>query len=166
MGVTVLLIAVGGMSSSIVSSMALQRTNEETVTAQAAARSLVEALRGETFTDVFARYDTNPANDPAGAGTAPGADFAVTGLTAAPDDADGFCGRVEFPTTTVGGIDQLREDSADTRLGTPRDLNGDGAIDSLNHAADYVSLPVRVRVRWAGVTGTRELTLETILCSR
>ena len=64
-----------------------------------------------------------------------------------------------FPT--VSG--QLREDVADAQLGTPMDLNGDGAIDGADHSGDYVLLPVRIRVRWRGVTGLRTFDVCTVL---
>lgn len=44
---------------------------------------------------------------------------------------------------------ELREDTVDPNLGMPRDLNGDGVIDGLNHASDYVILPVRIEVKWS-----------------
>ncbi len=60
---TVMTVAVGGLSAAIVSAFALQRTNQETATAQAAARRAMEQLRGVPFVEVFARHDANPAND-------------------------------------------------------------------------------------------------------
>ena len=53
----------------------------------------------------------------------------------------------------------LREDSADESLGMPRDLDGDKLVDSANHAADYVVLPVRVCIEWKGATGDMSLDL-------
>lgn len=162
----VLTIGVCGLSSSILSSMAMNRTNEETAIAQRAARSAIERLEGESFAQVFARHDSNPANDPAGPNTAPGASFAVTGLTAAPDDADGRVGEYIFPTQVIGGVEQLREDVTDARLGMPADLDGSGAVDSSDHATNYRLLPVRVRLRWKGANGIRTFTVESILCNR
>jgi hypothetical protein len=48
----------------------------------------------------------------------------------------------------------------------PRDLDGDGVVDALNHATNYVLLPVRVRVAWRGVSGARQLDFDTLLCTR
>jgi len=163
---TVMTVAVGGLSAAIVSAFALQRSNHETATAQAAARRMMERIRGVPFAEAFARFNTNAADDPSGAGTAPGANFVVDGLSVPADDADGRTGSVEFPVTIVGTTPQLREDMTDVALGMPRDLNGDGAVDSANHAANYRILPVRVRVRWTGVSGIRTLTVESILCDR
>jgi hypothetical protein len=110
--------------------------------ASSAARDIVERMRALPAHERFASYNSDPADDPGGAGTAPGALFAVAGLTLLEGDADGFVGAVEFPTTQ--GV--LREDSSDARLGMPRDLNGDTLIDDQPHNADYVILPVRVRI--------------------
>lgn len=162
----VLTIAVGGLSSAIISAAALNRVNNETSLAEAAVRRTMERVRGVPFDSAFARFNTDPSDDPAGAGTAPGANFAVTGLEAQPGDADGFVGQITFPTITVAGDLQLREDFADAGLGMPRDLNGDGHQDSADHSADYRLLPVRVRVAWRGVSGVRSLTVESMLSER
>jgi hypothetical protein len=46
----------------------------------------------------------------------------------------------------------------------PRDLNGDGVIDSVtNCATTYKILPVRVRVRWTGAAGPAEVELHSML---
>lgn len=166
MAATVLIIAVGGMSAALVKGHALRRSNAETATAHAAARRAMELVRGVTFAEAFARFNTNPADDPAGAGTAPGANFAVPGLSVPADDADGMAGQIQFPTRVLGGVLQLREDVVDAALGMPRDLGGAAGVDSANHAADYRILPMRVRVSWTGVNGRRTLTLESILCDR
>jgi hypothetical protein len=47
----------------------------------------------------------------------------------------------------------------------PNDLDGNGTIDALDHAANYRILPVRVRVRWQGVNGVRSMTADTVLCA-
>ena len=47
-----------------------------------------------------------------------------------------------------------------------RFTTGDGFVDSANHSAAYVLLPVRVRVEWRGSTGRRTLDLNTIVCLR
>ena len=95
---------------------------------------------------IWALYNADPADDPGGAGTAPGAAFDVAGLAPQLGDPDGMVGQVVFPE--VAGA--LREDVADERLGAPRDLNLDGAVDAANHAGDYRVLdrvPVRFRCR-------------------
>ena len=116
-------------------------------------------MRAQPFDQVYALYNADPADDPLGPGTAPGAGFAVPGLSAVPGDADGLVGLVVFPE--VGG--ELREDSADADLGMPRDLDLDGAVDDVDHSGNYGVLPVLVRVEWRGKGPARRLDLFTTL---
>ncbi|MFN0244249.1 MAG: hypothetical protein ACKVWV_15275 [Planctomycetota bacterium] len=162
----VLAIAVCGMSGSMVSAVAVNRVNRETALAQEAVQRQMELLQGTLFEETFRRFNTNPNDDPGVAGTAPGANFAVFGLDVTDGDADGRAGQIEFPTLDVAGVLQLREDVVDLTLGMPRDLNGSGTTDALDHANDYRLLPVRVRVQWRGVAGPRTLTAEGMLAAR
>ena len=91
-----------------------------------------------------------------------GAAFDVDGLEPQDGDADGRVGQILFPVEPLlPGI--LREDLNQAELGTPRDLNNDGAIDALDHALDYVVLPVLVRVDWAGPAGDSRVEFRTII---
>jgi type II secretory pathway pseudopilin PulG len=161
----VLLIALGSVVAVVTSSQRLARTNEETSIAYAAARQRMAELQSVPFQEIFARYNGAPNDDPGAPGSAPGKDFAVRGLSAALDDADGFVGEVVFPELPIGGgLSELREDVVLPSLGMPRDLNGDGAPpDALNHAGDYVILPVTIQVRWRGAAGTSVFTLDQVL---
>jgi len=151
MAAAVLTIAVGGLLSSIVASMALNRVNNETGLAQAYARRAIERLQGVPFAEIFATFNADPNDDPAGPGTAPGARFDAFGLAPAGPAIPGvgaLAGEIIFPVTTIGTAQQLREDVVDAALGMPRDLNGDGLPpDGMDHAGDYKMLPVRVRVQ-------------------
>lgn len=163
----VLTIAAGGLMSSIVASMALNRVNNETGLAQAYAQRAIERMKGVIFADVFATFNRDPGDDPNGAGTAAGANFDAFGLDPFLTDLDGRPGEISFPVVDFGGVSQLREEVVDPAWGMPRDLNGDGLPpDTLDHAADYRLLPVRVRVQWRGATGERSITVETLLTSR
>ena len=102
-------------------------------TAMVAARSQLELLRGQQFSQVFALFNHDAGDDPAGAGTAPGPGFEVPGLSPCPDDLDGLVGEIRF---SHQGPD-LRENAVDPELDMPRDLNGDLHIDQRNHADDY-----------------------------
>jgi hypothetical protein len=163
--VVVLTVAVTGFSSSVLSSLVLNRMNRETDVAQQAARRMLEEVQGEEFDEVFACYNSREG-DYAGAGVESGAGFAVAGLDVQAGDADGLVGRVEFPIVDVLGVDELREDVVDAGLGMPRDLDGLNGIDGLDHANDYQLLPVRVVVQWNGVRGARRIALETVLWAR
>jgi prepilin-type N-terminal cleavage/methylation domain-containing protein len=165
--VVVLAIAIGGISSSMVSSMALNRVNGETAIAQQAARGALEALGGVPFDEIWAVYNADPADDGGLSLAARGPNFAVPGLDPQDADIDGMCGRIEFPAVWVGVGQELREDVVDAGLGVPRDLDGDGAWpEAVNVAPGYVLLPVRVWVEWRGVSGDRSVQLETMLCPR
>ena len=155
---TVFMLVSGAVVTTLVVSNALNSTNRETMLASQAAQSAIEALKGATFAEVFARYNVSKLDDPA-AGTSPGAGFAVRGLDVQAGDVDGLVGGIEFP----GDGKELREDEVDAELGLPRDLNGDGAIDAGDHAAAYRILPVRIVVAWRGRTGDQRLELLTVL---
>jgi type II secretory pathway pseudopilin PulG len=156
--VTVFVLVAGAVVTTVVASNALNHTNRETVLAAQAAESLLEELKATDFAEVFARYNATAADDPA-AGVSPGSTFTAAGLSARANDADGLVGSIEFPGDGV----QLIEDVKDVELGMPRDLDRDGAVDALDHAADYVILPVRVVLEWRGANGNRSLELVTVL---
>ncbi len=95
----------------------------------------------------------------------------VTGTTTAVADAEAFevpktmdCS-IGLPTTLdAAGNETLREDIVAPEYGLPCDLNGDGVIDSKNHAADYKILPLVIRLDWpiAG-GGTRTVSFAAVL---
>jgi hypothetical protein len=155
----VLTFAICAATSTVITTGALNRQNHETEIARRAAENQIEALRNATFATVFATYDSDPSDDPNGAGTAAGNLFTVVGLTPRAGAPGGKCGRILFPSAGPS----LRENVADASLGMPRDLNADGVVDAGDHFADYRVLPVRVRVEWAGKSGPRALELTTLL---
>ncbi len=160
---TFLMIALLGAVGSLTAVGKLSDTSRETAFAVQAARAQMERLQAESFADVFERYNDEPADDPDGPGTAPGQNFDVVGLDAQDGDADGMAGRVILPLSPGT---TLREDLVDASFGLPRDLNGDGAVDALDHASDHVLLPVRVRVEWRGQTGDSFVEFATLLGMR
>lgn len=144
---TLLVVGVLGFLQVIVGSVRTAETNREQTLAIQAARQMMERLQATPLDQVFATFS--------GAGSG----FAVAGLDPRAGDADGLPGEIRFPE--VAGA--LREDLVDPLLGTPRDLNGDGVLDALDHAADYRVLPVLVRVSWRGVAGNSRVELRTLL---
>lgn len=96
---------------------------------------------------------------------APGAHFTVAGLDPQRGDPDGFVGRGLLPASGPGGS-ELRENLVDPGWDTPRDLNGDGAVDGADHSGSYKLQPVRVRIEWTGSSGNRTINLETLLTLR
>ncbi|MCI0635908.1 MAG: hypothetical protein L0206_18620, partial [Actinobacteria bacterium] len=122
-----------------------------------AALSAVDQVRSVPFAEAFARFNATADDDLAG--TCPGSSFDAPGLEAVPADPDGLPGEILFP----GDGFLLSEEVDDASLGMPRDLSGDGAIDGADHAADYVVLPVKVRVEWTGPSGPRRIEVVTTL---
>jgi|RhiMethySRZTD1v2_1073278.scaffolds.fasta_scaffold449088_2 prepilin-type N-terminal cleavage/methylation domain-containing protein len=137
----------------------LDPVGAQTSIAAEGARTQLEKMHNHPFRDVFRLYNDDPSDDPGGPGTAPGDRFQVEGLD--PVSREGFVGQVLFATVDH----QVRENVADTDLCLPRDLNGDGAIDGLDHSADCIILPFRVRLTWksTGRAGQRTLTLYAMM---
>lgn len=158
----VLMVAAGATMASLTSFSGLSESNEETIQAWSGLHSMVEEIHGVEFSEIFAMFDEDPNNDPAGVGTAPGSGFAIEGLDPLRTDADGFVGQIQFP---VSGVTpgELYEDYQDASMGMPRDLSGDGTIDALDHADDYAVLPVRLTVNWRSRSGNRQAELEVLL---
>jgi len=156
-------VAMMGFSRSVVSSMVAAGSDTEIRAASEASRAVLERLAGSEFSDIFRLYNGNDADDPGGAGTAPGATFDVAGLDARADDADGQVGEIVLPIVEVAGVWQLREDLDMPELGLPRDLSGDGDIDDQDHSLDYVILPARVRIEWQGSGGPAHVEFHTVI---
>ena len=163
----VVLIA-GSMLASTLVAIAKQRsvTLENAVVATAV-QDVFERMRNEDLRDVFRLYNSEPFDDPLGPGTAPENFFAVDGLTPRPGVPPGSIGEIFLPSvntgTQVAPVWTLREDVQDADLQMPRDLNGDSVVDEVDHALDYVILPMHVRVRWQGKFGPREFNMHTLL---
>ena len=161
---SVLITVLTGFSQALVSSMVASQAARETTIATEAARSVMESLSAEDFRLVFQANNSVEGDDPAGV-TNRLAAFAVEGLPPRPDDADGLCGEILFPEELSFGSSQLREDTVDSVLTMPRDLNGDGVIDGADHSGDYQILPVVVRVDWRGAAGNSRVQFRTILAN-
>lgn len=158
----VLLVAAGGAMGALSSTVVLSESTWETGVAYAAAQRALERLQGEGLSQVLARYNASTADDPP---NAPGPDFDVLGLAPRTDDPDGRVGRVVFPSVP-GAPTALREDALDPDFGLPRDLNGDGLVDGLDHAGDYDLLPVLIRIEWRSQSGNRSVEVQTLLTAR
>ena len=157
--ITVMAFALCAAASTVITTGALNQKNHETEVARRAAENMLEVLRNTDFTKVFPSYNSTPADDPNGAGTAPGNLFAVPGLAPLPGAPGGVAGQIFFPCPGPA----LYENVVDASLGMPRDLNADGVIDAANHVGDNHVLPVRVRVQWKGKSGPRTVELSTLL---
>jgi len=164
MAMTILSIAFLMYASTSISVNRQREATRESSIAAFAARDVIENLRAEPIENVFAIYNADPADDPGGPGTAVGNRFPVPELKPVPGLPDGMIGEVQLPTMEVApGVWEVREDLVRPDLGMPRDLNGDSIIDSVDHAGDYVQLPVRVRLDWKSRYGLRSLKMDTLL---
>jgi hypothetical protein len=154
---TILTVALSLFSRTLVLSSRLDPVNRETVIAAEGARSMLETIRNNHFDEIVHVYNEDPADDPDGASTAQGRRFAVVNLDPRPGQP--FVGTVVMPFNEAG---ELREDHVDEMLGMPRDLNGDGEIDSENHIDDFIVLPIGVRLEWRGAIGERSLEMYSL----
>ncbi|MEX1023869.1 MAG: prepilin-type N-terminal cleavage/methylation domain-containing protein [Planctomycetota bacterium] len=192
----ILIVAVSMFSQIVASTAQLRATSHERALAAEAARAMIERMRNEELNDVFDLFNASKADDPAGAGSAPGHRFRVRGLSPRDDDGDGFVGEIYLPAmfmpegsnegltqqgleAAAGGSSDdgtsnrtrgmltgrwsVREDAEIPELGMPRDLNGDGHVDGVDHRYDLHVLPVCVKVSWKGSHGDRSLQIYTLL---
>lgn len=147
------------LSSTITATMAHAVAKREMILAAQAARNLLEDMRNQNFADLYALYNDDPNDDPDGVGTGFGGDFAIRGLDALEDDADGMAGRVTLPASTGPLLETIDAPA----LTMPRDLNGDSRVDGADHSTDYIVLPVTVTIEWDGYAGPRSLRMQTML---
>ncbi|MEZ6018879.1 MAG: hypothetical protein R3F17_01915 [Planctomycetota bacterium] len=153
---TVLTVAVYLMSSTITATMAHSSKRKERTLALEAAMNQLEAMRALPFRELAQRFNADPTDDPDGPGTAQGNLFVVPGLS--PQEGQPAVGTIEMPLVA----NRVREDVVIPKLGMPRDLNGDFVVDADDHSDNYMLLPIRVRVAWAGTGGNRELVMTSM----
>jgi hypothetical protein len=162
-----IIVVAGSMLLTTVIAMSRERTTSaDTARAAEAIRSVIESMRNEPFDRVVRLYGPDPLDDPAGPGTAPGDRFTIPGVT--PLEGQDSAGRIRLPLvdmTEPGGLPdwQLREDMQDTALGMPRDIDGNGVVDEVDHSEDYEILPVLVEAEWQGRLGPRRFRIFTYL---
>jgi len=163
-GIGILCLSLVGFLRVVVFADANPEPRQEYLLVQEAARNAILEMQQAEFSSVYALYNEDPFDDPAGIETAPGHRIHVPGLQPAPDGRDGPVGLVIFPTAyDVDAGLELREDVLNPDLGMPRDLNGDSRIDERNHAKDYSLLPVTVRFEWWGQAGHSFLETRVLL---
>lgn len=158
--VVVLSIAMTMVSGTMASASRLGPLQRERARASEAAREMLELLRIEPHHRLFELYNTDPNDDPAGPGTAPGPHFPVPGLPVPDDDADGMCGFVRMPEAKRDP--GLWESVTDTKLGLPRDLDGDGEIDEEAVTDTYTLLPVEIIIEWESQGRVHRFAVQTM----
>jgi hypothetical protein len=156
--VAIMTLCVSLLSRTISSTAVHTAAKREKAIAVEAAKNVLEDMHNLPFGELFARYNADPTDDPGGPGTAEGPGIEVPLLTPRPDDGDGFVGEVILPASDA----VLLENVTVKELGLPRDLNGDSQIDAVDHAGDYIVLPVTVRMEWTGRGGARTFELTTM----
>lgn len=163
----VLLVAVSIYSNTLAATARQRVMQRESALAAEGARTQIERMLNTPFGERYALFNADPSDDPAGAGSAPGARFAVPGLPTVPGTLGGMAGTVRFPALNVGSADapvwELREDVVDAALSMPRDLDSDFRVDALDHADEYTRLPVEVLVEWQGRIGRQRYRLISLM---
>jgi hypothetical protein len=157
------MIGLSAFLRSIVGSLHLARNNRNTAIAAEATRGMVERLRSEDPSLVFAMYNGDVTDDPVGG--APGRHFAVEGLRTIESDADGFVGEILFPTPTPDS-GRLVENPGTDFPDLPRDMNLDGDATDVDVSADYQLLPVILRLQWRGAQGDMTYEVSTLIGAR
>ena len=161
-GLAVVVIGLLGVMAALVNAARMDQNTADQVRAMNACRTIIETMKQENFAELWRRYNANGADDPLGANTAPGPNFAVTGLRAQAGDGDGMPGQIIFPTSSTGN---LSETFLDARIGmaVAKDLNGDGDVVDTNVNTTYMILPVRVVVDWRTPSGPYHMEVTTFL---
>ena len=138
----------------------LARSDEETAVASQALRSALARIGSLPPREAFAILNAEKADDIAGQTSA--AYLALEESLLGDSSGQAVTIQVVFPVQDdLPGV--LREDLELPALGMPRDLDGDGEIDSADHSGDVVLLPVLLRLEWEGAAGLQSLQLATIL---
>ena len=166
----ILVVGLLGFLQSLLGAMALHRAQRDDAVVSEIARQAIANLQATPFAQVYSRYNSSAADDPGGV-VSPGPNVDVPGLRTLPNDADGFVGRISFPTWSGpgggggggGGVPELRENIAYPEFGTPRDLNRDNVIDNADHSTNYTVLPVALSFDWLSAKGQRHIEFRTIL---
>ena len=157
------MVALSAFLRSIVGSLHLARNNRNTAIAAEATRAMIEDIRRQDPAQVFALYNGDAADDPVGG--APGRHFAVDGLRPTDGDADGFVGEILFPTPTPDS-GQLSENPGTDFPNMPRDMNLDGDSADADVSANYLLIPIVIRLQWEGAQGDMTYEVSTLVGAR
>lgn len=172
-GITVLALAMLGYVSTSLSHQRLAEDTAARTEVHQVARNFMERLRGDAeWGTLYARLRALQVQATTASGTGTRLEdgrlaFPPTAYYSdikIPDELTSLVVLVDVPFVAASGTTTLREDATDARYGLPADLNGDGALDSEDRAADYVALPVVATFRWTPRgEAAREMRLSTAL---
>ena len=158
----ILVVALGALLGSVFSAMRLAEVNESTASASQAVGGILETMSSLPLEQVYAAYNSDPKDDPdQNKNYLEGLEIPAQLLS--PQGGAASMAEISFPTFAGVNGTELREDLVDAKLGMPRDLNGDGKIDALDHSQDYQLLPVAVKLEWNGPAGPQVLEVSTLL---
>jgi type II secretory pathway pseudopilin PulG len=152
--------ALGILVVAVFSGIRMARADEETAIANQALRSAIARLQALPARDAFAILNDDSADDIDGETSAEYLDLSEHLLSDREGEALTISVLLPVDEAAPGA---LREDLDLPELGLPRDLDGDGTIDSADHADDLVLLPVLLRLEWQGASGAHTLQMATIL---
>ena len=166
--VAVLTVSLFGLVSAMTYAVKQSTFTAELSIAQDAAQAKIEEIQTYDLRDIYALYDADASNDPAGL-TAPGATFAVAGLS--PRAGQTSCGRVIFPPVAGTPPNTTMDETptpttATAELGFPMDLDADGDAGDAVATTKLVRCPVKVRVEWRGAIGDAELEVCALVIRR
>ena len=145
----VLAVAILGLMSLIPTVTQLTETTQEGNLALNASLQMSEAIRqyaDADFVYVWKAYNGITADDPNGAGTAPGNVFSVSGLQNAAGSSQ--VGSITFYTDENG----TGNAALNAKLGMPKDLDSVPGT-SADVSATYTLLPFRIAVDWKDHSG-------------
>jgi hypothetical protein len=181
LAMVVIAVATLSSASMTLSSSNLNKANVAAADATDVMRQLVEELESHPFEEIYARFNSDPTDDPDGAGTArgnqftllpvhrralldvpgtPGTSDAKTAARRTPFDVDVF-----FPEDENGLLSEL---VVTPLWGTASwDIDGDGTAGTPgDRRADYKLLPVAIRITWTDPDGIHALQVVRLLSRR
>jgi prepilin-type N-terminal cleavage/methylation domain-containing protein len=166
----VLSVGILAIVSAIISSMTTIDHNREETLALNACKQKIAEMEDATFNNLFGDYNIQPSGAVSSNGKNP---FTVTSLPNAvgvvifPVGNDGKLSETALTTTISGESVSIvnmgggKVDINGNNTPTTAGVGGETGISGTPGA--YSALPVRVRVRWTGVTGAKEVNYNTVL---
>ncbi len=157
--VAILIMGLLALTATSLTTHSLRRASDERNIARHALKSMIEELNRSAFEliDINGTWPTN-FTDTWEAGGLVGDTFPVRGLSPWPGNPT--VGTIELVTDET-----MTDEELGIHLGLPVDLDNDGFIDNGDVSATAEMLPVVVRIRWRGVTGSLQMSQEFFVLS-
>lgn len=160
LSMALLVVGLGVLIGSTFSAMKLDQVNASTALANQALRGMCEEMQAMPIDEVLDSYVLRGDEDERAR------DAKLARLTLRDPALASRAGKkpvaaARFPLDGDGRT--LREDLDLPALGLPRDLDGDGAIDSADKRATFRILPVVLELDWEGPSGPQHLQVSSVL---